>query len=136
MINTEELILGKDYYNYVIANPKLYHLIGWEINSEEDTGIIKDKSTNELRFYWSNNFPENEFWFDQMLINTTDNVATMEAIYLPYIVQQGSEETPKLSKHMRRVVGCTNGCFFGVFGDNVTFRERCERCSKNATKQR
>lgn len=39
MINTEELILGKDYYNYVIANPKLYQLIGWEINSEEDIGI-------------------------------------------------------------------------------------------------
>ena len=88
MINAEELILGKDYCNYFIANPKLYQLIGWEINSKEDEGILKDKSTNELRFYWSKSFPENEYWFDQMLIDASGNVVAMEASYLSYILQQ------------------------------------------------
>lgn len=133
MINTEGLILGKDYCNYFIANPKLYQLIGWEINSEEDTGIIKDKSTNELRFYWSKNCPENEYWFTQMLIGKGAKETTMEAIYAPYIAQQWDEEALKLYKHMRRVVGCTNGCFFG---DSVTIDKKCKQCYEKATKQR
>ena len=71
-----------------------------------------------------------------MLIDANDNVETLAAIYLPYIVQRCKrcyEEATKLYKHMRRVVGCTNGCFFG---DSVTIKERCERCYEKATKQK
>ena len=87
MINTEGLILGKDYCNYFLANPKLYELIGWEINSEEDVGIIKDKSTNELRYYWSKDYPENQYWFDQMFIGEKAQPVSVKEIYLPYIPQ-------------------------------------------------
>ena len=92
MINTEGLILGKDYCNYFLANPKLYELMGWEIDSEEDAGIIKDKSTNELRYYWSKNYPENEYHFDQMFIGEKAQPISVEAVYMPYIPQWKPKE--------------------------------------------
>lgn len=132
MINTEELILGKDYCNYFLFNPKVYQLMGWEINSEEDAGIIKDKSTNELRFYWDKNFPENEYGSGTMPISERARNPKLEYFYAPYMFKQWDEEALKLYKHMRRVVGCTNGCFFG---DSVTIEEKCKRCYEEATKQ-
>ena len=64
-----------------------------------------------------------------MLISERARNTKLEYVYAPYITVTRSEEESKRYKHMRRTVGCTNGCFFSK---SIPHIEQCNKCYEAA----
>lgn len=68
------LVLGKDYFIYVIMNPKLYMSLNIDLGEEDikelktkNTIEIKNKSNKKVRWFLCNSFPEDEIYMSDSL---------------------------------------------------------------------
>lgn len=68
------LVLGKDYFIYVIMNPNLYMSMNIELSEEDIKELktknaieIKNKSNKKVRWFLCNSFPEDEIYMSNSL---------------------------------------------------------------------
>ena len=105
-------IFSEDYCLCMVAHPNFYkHYCGWEPESNEEVGEYKKYREKTIRYFWGNNASYTPT-VGTMLISERARNTKLEYVYAPYIAVTRSEEESKRYKHMRRTVGCTNGCFF------------------------
>lgn len=123
-------VFSEDYCLCMVAHPNFYkHYCSWEPEtSESECGEYKQYRDRTIRYFWSNNAPY-EPMIGTMPISERALNPEPEYIYAPYSLVLRSEEESKLYKHMRRTVGCTNGCFFGK---GVPYMEQCNKCYEAA----
>lgn len=122
-------IFSEDYCLCMVAHPNFYkHYCGWEPESNEQVGEYKKYREKTIRYFWSH-YASYTPMVDTILISERAINSESEYFYAPYIPITRSEEESKLCKHMRRTVGCTNGCFFSK---GIPPIGQCDKCYEAA----
>lgn len=126
-------VFGEDYCLCMIAHPNFYkHYCDWEQEtSDNECGEYKKYREKTIRYFWNNN-ASYEPTIGTMLISKKAINPELEYVYAPYIPVVRSEEESKLYKHMRRTVGCINGCFFSK---GIPPIGQCNKCYEAALKK-
>ena len=70
----DNLVIGEDYFIYIIMNPNLYMSMNMELDEEyidelktKNTIEIKNKSNKKVRWFLCNSFPEDEIYMSDSL---------------------------------------------------------------------